>query len=154
MRRVFGLGNALHGDDGVGVRVAEALLQISLPEDVEVIALGARVLELPGLLAGCTAAVLVDAARGAAPAGRVAIQRADELLQAGTSRTSSHTTDLRFALRSAQAELGALPQIHVVTVAATHIAAFNPGLSPMVARAVPMAVAHITHLLHDRDTHD
>ena len=151
MRRVFGLGNALHGDDGVGVHVAEALLQISLPEDVEVIALGARVLELPGLLAGCTAAVLVDAARGDAPAGRVAIQRAEEWLQAGASRTSSHAADLRFALRAAQAELGVLPPTQVVTVAVTHIETFKTGLSPMVEGAIPVAIANIAHLLQIRD---
>ena len=154
MRRVFGLGNALHGDDGVGLRVAEALRQRPLPEDVEVITLGAQVLELPGLLGGCTAAVLVDAARGDAPAGRVIVQRAEEWLQIGISATSSHAADLRFALRAAQAELGALPPTQVVTVAVTHIETFKTGLSPIVARAVSVAVAHITHLLRNRDTHD
>lgn len=151
MRRVFGVGNALHGDDGVGVRVAEALRQRPLPEDVEVIALGARVLELPGLLAGCTAAVLVDAARGAAPAGRVAVQRAEELLQTGINGTSSHVADLRFALRAAQAELGVLPPTQVVTVAVTHIETFKTGLSPAVEGAIPVAIANIAYLLQIRD---
>lgn len=151
MRRVFGLGNALHGDDGVGLHIAEALRQRPLPEDVEVITLGARVLELPGLLADCTAAVLVDAARGAAPAGRVAVQRAEALLQAGTRRTSSHAADLRFALRAAQAELGAFPPTQVVTVAVTHIETFKTGLSPAVEGAIPVAIAHIAHLLQIRD---
>ena len=151
MRRVFGLGNALHGDDGIGVRVAEALRQIPLPEDVEVIALSARVLELPGLLADCTAAVLVDAARGAAPAGRVAVQRAEDLLQTGINGTSSHAADLRFALRAAQAELGALPPTQVVTVAVTRIETFKTGLSLALERAVPVAVDHIAHLLQIRD---
>lgn len=151
MRRVFGLGNALHGDDGVGLRVAEALRQCPLSEDVEVIALGARVLELPGLLAGCTAAVLVDAARGVAPAGRVAVQRAEELLQTGISATSSHAADLRFALRAAQAELGVLPPTQVVTVAVTHIETFKTGLSPAVEGAIPVAIANIAYLLQIRD---
>lgn len=151
MRRVFGLGNALHGDDGVGVRVAEALRQRPLPEDVEVITLGAQVLELTGLLAGCTAAVLVDAARGDAPAGRVTVQRAEEWLQAGASGASSHAADIRFALRSAQAELGVLPPTQTVTIAVTHIETFKIGLSPVVEGAVPVAVATIAHLLQAGD---
>ena len=151
MRRVIGLGNVLHGDDGVGVRVAEALRQLPLPEDVEVITLGTQMLELIRLLAGCTAAVLVDAARSDAPAGRVAVQRAEELLQTETSGTSSHAADLRFALRSAQAEWGALPPTQVVAVAVTHIETFKTGLSPAVEGAVPVAVDHIVHLLQTRD---
>lgn len=151
MRRVLGLGNPLHGDDGVGVRVAEALRQLPLPNDVEVIALGAQVLALPGLLAGCTAAVLVDAAHDGAPAGRVAIQRAEDLLQAGVSSASSHAADLRFALRAAQAELGALPPTQVVTVAVTEIEPFKTGLSPAVEHAVPVVVTNIARLLQSRD---
>jgi len=151
MRCVFGLGNPLHGDDGLGWRVAEVLRQTPLPEDVAVFDLGSRVLELPGLLAGCAAAVLVDAARGDAPAGQVVVQRAEELLETGTNGTISHGADLRFALRAAQAELGVLPPTQVVTVAVTDIAVFQPGLSPAVEQAVPVAVAHIARLLQVGD---
>ena len=154
MRCVFGLGNVLHGDDGVGLRVAEALRQLPLPEDVEVITLGDRVLDLSGLLGGCTAAVLVDAWRGDAPAGRVSIQRAEEILQTGTRWTSSHAADLRFALRSAQAEWGALPPTCLVMVAVTTLQAFSIGLSPPVERAVPVAAATVARLLQNRAPHD
>lgn len=151
-RRVFCFGNPLHGDDGVGSRVAEALHQLPWPEDVEVFDLGAHVLELPGLLAGCAAAVLVDALRGDAPAGRVFVHRAEEMLQAETRWTSSHAADLRFALRSAQAEWGALPPTYFVAVAVTTLQVFKTGLSPAVERAVPVAVANIARLLGAKDS--
>lgn len=147
MRRVFCLGNPLHGDDGVGLRVAEAMRRLSWPKDVEVIDLGAHVLELPSLLVGCMEAVLVDASRDGAPAGRVSVHCAEAILQTEVNWTISHEADLRFALRSAQAEWGALPPTQVVTVAVTDIKIFKPGLSPAVERAVPVAVAKIAGLL-------
>ena len=106
------------------------------------------------LLAGCTAAVLVDAWRGDAPAGRVSIQRAEESLQTGVRWTSSHAADLRFALRSAQAEWGALPPTCLVMVAVTTLQAFSIGLSPPVERAVPVAAATVARLLQNRAPHD
>ena len=124
LRRVFCLGNFLHGDDGVGSHIAEILRQCRWPENIEIVDLGIRVLELPGLLEGCVEVVVVDASHGNEPVGRVAVHRADEILQREAGGTISHAADLRFALRLAQAELGVLPPTHVVTVAVPALRVF------------------------------
>lgn len=146
-RRVFCFGNPLHGDDGVGSRIAAALRQRPWPEDVEVVDLGVRALELPGLLEGCVAAVLVDAARGDGVAGQVAVRRVEEILRPEDGATISHAADLQFALRAAQAEFGQLPPTRVVTVTVADLKTFTIGLSPAVERAIPVAVARIASLL-------
>lgn len=146
-RRVFCFGNPLHGDDGIGPRIAAALRQMRWPEDVEVVEMGVRALELPGLLEDCAAAVLVDAVRGDGIAGQVAVRRVAEILRPEDGATISHAADLQFALRSAQAEFGRLPPTRVVTVTVADLKTFTIGLSPAVERAVPLAVAHIVSLL-------
>jgi len=59
---VIGVGNLLRGDDGIGVRVAQALAREPLPEDVEVIDAGTRGLDLLFELGDAGRVVLIDAA--------------------------------------------------------------------------------------------
>ena len=146
-RGVFCFGNLLHGDDGIGPRIAEALRQSRPPADVRIIDAGGDGLALTALLADCTAAVLVDAERSAGPTGQITVQRLDPAQWPEPNPRSSHSADLGFALRAAHAESGALPPIHLVTVAAIDFAAFRIGLSPAVEQAIPLAVAVIARLL-------
>ena len=147
VRGVFCFGNPLHGDDGVGPRIAERLRQGYLPVDVRVVDAGSDGLALTTLLADCAAAVLVDAERSAGPPGQIVVQRLDPAQWPEPNPRSSHSADLGFALRAAHVESGDLPPIHLVTVTATDFALFRIGLSPAVARAVPQAVAAIARLL-------
>ncbi|MCC9000099.1 MAG: hydrogenase maturation protease [Candidatus Contendobacter sp.] len=146
-RRVFCFGNSLHGDDGVGPRIAEELRQLRLPKDIQVMELP-HALELTRLLEGCVEAVLVDAScceNGFV--GHVSVHGAEAVLQTGMNGRISHEADLRFALQSARAEWGSLPPIKVVTVTIAAIEVFKIGLSPAVEGAIPLAVAKIASLL-------
>jgi hydrogenase maturation protease len=65
---VAGVGNIFLGDDGFGVEVARRLSSRPLPPGVKVADFGIRGVDLAYALAGCDAAILVDAAsRGGAP---------------------------------------------------------------------------------------
>ena len=152
VRRVLCFGNTLHGDDGIGPCIAEALHQCDLPKDVEVIDLRTDGLALPTLLADCREAVLVDAWRGEGLAGQVTVQSIEKIFVQEADTTINHEADLGFALQAAQAELGTLPPIHLVTVTVAEIMTFRIGLSPMVAQAVPRAAATITRLLCQGET--
>ena len=143
----FCFGNLLHGDDGAGPQIADALRRSRLPDDVRVVDAGSDGLALTTLLADCTAAVLVDAERSAGPAGQIAVQRLDPARWPEPGLRCSHSADLGFALRAVHAEVGDLPPIHLVTVTASDFTPFRIGLSPAVARAVPQAVAAIARLL-------
>ncbi len=146
-RGVFCFGNLLHGDDGAGPQIAEALRRSRLPDDVRVVDAGSDGLALTTLLADCTAAVLVDAERSAGPPGQIVVQRLDPAQWPEPNPRSSHSADLGFALRAAHVESGDLPPIHLVTVTVTDFTPFRIGLSPAVTRAVSQAVAAIAHLL-------
>lgn len=64
---IFGFGNVLRADDGVGVRVAERLRDENWPADVGVIAAHQLLPEHADLLKGADRVVFVDAAEDVAP---------------------------------------------------------------------------------------
>ena len=107
---VAGLGNPLIGDEGVGVRVVQALQERSgLPPDVEVLDLGTAGMKLLHAIRGRRRAILVDCARMGEPPGT--IRRFTE--QQVRSRKelagrSLHETDLLGVLELA-ARLGEKP---------------------------------------------
>ena len=69
---VLGLGNILLRDEGVGVRVVEALArQCVLPADVEVVDGGTVGMDLLDTLAGCDHLLICDAVKIGAPPGSV-----------------------------------------------------------------------------------
>lgn len=146
-RRVLCFGNLLHGDDGIGPCIAQALHRRRLPDDVEVFDLGTDGLALPTLLNDCAEAILVDAWRGDGSAGQVTVRSTDEISRLETEGAISHRADLGFALRAARVERSKLPPIHLVTITIAEAATFHIGLSSAVARATPRAVAKIIRLL-------
>jgi len=69
---VLGIGNTILSDEGVGVRVAEALeARYDLPDGVEVIDGGTSGMELLGPLSGTDILVVLDAVKGGQPPGTV-----------------------------------------------------------------------------------
>ena len=76
---VLGLGNILLRDEGVGVRVVEALAQrYAIPAEVEVVDGGTAGMDLLNTLAGCDHLLICDAVRtGAPPAAVVKLATAE-----------------------------------------------------------------------------
>ncbi len=70
---VLGLGNILLRDEGVGVRVVEALAErYALPAEVEVVDGGTAGMDLLNILAGCDHLLICDAVKtGASPSSVV-----------------------------------------------------------------------------------
>ncbi|MEW6054229.1 MAG: HyaD/HybD family hydrogenase maturation endopeptidase [Nitrospirota bacterium] len=66
---VLGIGNILLTDEGIGVRVAEKMKQMSLPPDVEVIDGGTGGLDLVYCIEGRKKVIVVDAVKADAPPG-------------------------------------------------------------------------------------
>ncbi|MCD4806444.1 MAG: hydrogenase maturation protease [Methanococcoides sp.] len=64
--RIIGCGNTLMGDDGVGVRVVEALKKegSDLPEDIDVLDAGVCGLDILNLLEGVDKVIIVDSMVG------------------------------------------------------------------------------------------
>jgi len=66
---ILGIGNILLKDEGIGVRVAEKMKEMSLPPDVEVMDGGTGGLDLVYCIDGRKKVVVVDAVKAGAPPG-------------------------------------------------------------------------------------
>jgi hydrogenase maturation protease len=142
---VIGVGNRFRRDDGVGPAVLDALAG-RLPGDrlVESDGEPARLLDSWD---GVDLVVVVDAAlTGAAPGTCLLVEpTAGQDLPAG-HLTSSHGAGIGHALALGQA-LGRLPDRLVLVAVEGDDLGEGPGLTPAVAAAVPVAVAHVLHTL-------
>lgn len=138
--RIVGLGGAA-GDDAIGLEVVEALRRTGVGPGIELHTITDPVQLMP-LLEGRGTIVLVDAVLQV-PAGRVL-----DLTPADLARlpapASSHGLSPVLAIELAR-QLGPEPGPPVAIVAVTIAAppAGRIGLSPAVARAIPLAVEHV-----------
>jgi hydrogenase maturation protease len=66
---VLGIGNIILKDEGIGVRVAERMMQMDLPPDVEVLDGGIKGLDLLYFIEGREKVIVVDAVKAGAPPG-------------------------------------------------------------------------------------
>lgn len=139
---VIGLGNPDRGDDGVGIRVAEALVS-DLPPGV---ALKARTGDILGLIddwAGFGRVVCIDAAAPMGTPGRIhRIDTAHAPLPTAAGLASSHGIGVAEALALALA-IGKAPEVLVVF--AVEGASFEVGapLTPAVADVVAAVAARV-----------
>lgn len=148
---VLGLGNVVMGDDGVGVHVVRALQAESAPPPgVRIVDGGTAGLALLPLLTGARAAVLVDAAEVAAPAGTVRLLPGDGA-DGVPGRLSVHQVGCADLLATARL-LGALPPVVEIVGVQPARVAVGWRLSPQVRSAVPVAaelvLARVRHRLH------
>jgi hydrogenase maturation protease len=139
---VLGIGNILLRDEGVGVRVVDALGDYVLPDDVEVADGGTAGADLVELLADRRKVIVVDAVEaGAAPGTILRLTPADLLPEPG-ELISLHQLGLAESLHMT-AQLQCSPQ--EVIIIAVQPATISPGLElsaaveaqlPAVVRAV------------------
>lgn len=153
---VLGLGNPILTDDGVGVRVAEAV-RAALPpgSPVEVSEAGVGGLELMERLLGYERVILIDALyhpNGTVPAGEPSAARPgrnpgtihrmelDDLRRISPTQhsASAHDTSLVTALEMAERMGFDIPQMLVIyAVDVENIIDFGEEPTPAVAAAIP-----------------
>ncbi|MBP7561186.1 MAG: hydrogenase maturation protease, partial [Armatimonadetes bacterium] len=76
---ILGIGSILMGDDGVGVRAAEALQTVEPQEGVDVVVSGLLGLDLIYALEEVEAAVIIDAADFGGEPGEIRVVSPDSL---------------------------------------------------------------------------
>ena len=100
---VLGLGNILLSDEGVGVRIVEALDALhELPDDVELLDGGTSGMELLDMVAERDCLIVADAVNASRPAGSVIRLEDDGIRALFETRFSPHQlglSDLLAALR-------------------------------------------------------
>ena len=134
---VIGIGSP-HGDDAIGLCVAERLAREELPPDVVVVARDRPGLSLLDDLETAPAAVLVDALRSGKAAG--VVRRIPPAALSGARLGSSHALRVAETLALAAALDRRLPPLRIVGVEIDNVT--GVGLSAAVAAALgPACIA-------------
>lgn len=137
---VLGIGNLLMGDEGVGVRVVEALERARWrPDGVTLVDGGTGGFHLLEYLQEFTPIVMIDATLDGQPAGTVSVLRPKYASDFPRALTA-HDIGLRDLVETA-ALLGSLPPITLVTISIAEIQSMVTTLTPAVAAAIPVAAA-------------
>ena len=137
---ILGLGNPLLGDEGIGVRVVEALKELELPDGVEVVEGGTAGLGLVGLMEGYRRVIIVGAAEMARPPGRVVrFTPSEARFKTVESLLSPHQIGLGEVLTLAKTLEIAPAEVVIIGVQPVRIEE-GAGLSPEVEGAIPQII--------------
>lgn len=136
---VLGIGNILLRDEGVGVRVVEAMERIDLPPDVELFDGATAGLDLLDALAGRRKVIVIDAIGGDSEPGTVLRLSPEDLVALDGRGMSLHEIGLLETLTAAK-QLGVAPQELVVLGVKPRDVSCGLTLSPETARLVPEIV--------------
>jgi len=144
---VLGVGNPLMSDDGVGLRLLEALRRSSTSDGVEFLDAGTLSLILLPRIAQCRCLLVLDAARLGSPPGAVRVLHGadmDDFLR--ESSGSVHEVSLRDLLDAARLTESLPKRRALVGVQPGHVG-WGEALSEAVEAAVPAAVAQSREVL-------
>lgn len=134
---IYGIGNILMGDDGVGPAVVAYLTaHFTFGPGVTLEDLGTPSLDLPAYLAGYDAVIFVDAVALDAPPGTIRVFSRDEITSVPTGiRVSPHEPTINDALIVLDFA-GTAPRDVVLVGVVPHTLEGGMALSPAVAAAV------------------
>ena len=132
---IFGIGNLLMSDDGVGVHAARALA-LDPPAGTEVVDAGTDFLSALPFLEDARRVLVIDAVRGGGAPGTLYRLTEDDL--APQHDRTAHATSL-LAARNVLAP-GATPDVLILGVEPA-VLDYGLELSPAVAAALPRVVA-------------
>jgi hydrogenase maturation protease len=138
---ILAYGNPLRCDDGLAWHVAEKLLHLNLPRDVEIITRHQLTPEVAFSLSLASTVLFIDAAHGGVP-GELACVPLKPQLQASVF---THEFSPAAILSVAQELYGASPTAFTISVCGE---CFDHGetLSPKVLEALPRVITRISEL--------
>ena len=137
---ILGLGNPLRGDDGIGLRVIEALNRRGLPEGAAALDAGTGGLDLLQILEGWERAIIIDAADVGREPGQFVRFTPDEARFVGSQDAMSpHNAGLAEVLALADAVGQPLPEMVIFGVQPARIG-WGEGLSKAVEATLPALV--------------
>jgi len=140
---VMGVGNILLSDEGVGVRVIEAMRSIKLPDSVEILDVGTGALDIIDIIANREKVIIIDAVRGGGGPGAVYRFTPNDIAIQSPTPISVHQFDIPGTLNMAEL-VGCMPQQVVIFGIEPKIVDWGLELSPEVAAVIPRAIELIT----------
>jgi hydrogenase maturation protease len=140
---VLGIGNLIMQDEGVGVRVVEALERDhELPEGVTVLDGGTSSMEMLDELSHLDRLIVVDAINAGKPPGTLLRLEGDEVPSFFRTRLSPHQIGLPDVLASLEF-MGAEPKEMVILGVQPQAMDLGMELTPVVAARVPELVDQV-----------
>lgn len=141
---ILGIGNILLKDEGVGVRVIEAMQNEALPDGIELCDGGTSGADLIDILADRRKVIILDAIDAQYPAGTVLRMTVNDILPQEGQSISLHQFGLADSLVMAK-QMGVFPD--EVVIFGIQPQEIRPGLdlTPELAAVIPTVI----RLVHD-----
>jgi len=148
---IYGIGNILMGDDGIGPAVAHYLeSNFTFDSDVTLEDLGTPSLDLPNYLAGYDRVIFIDAVAANAPPGTIRLYSRDEIVATPPGiRISPHEPTINDALIVLDFAGGAPKDVVLIGIVPETLDG-GMTLSAPVAAAVPRAAAVVMEVAAKR----
>jgi hydrogenase maturation protease len=147
---VIGIGSTLISDDAIGIRVAEEIMKLNLPDtDVEEASVSG--LDLIEMMLDHKRVVVVDAiTTGLNPPGTITVLKPDDI-SSTVHGTNPHETNIATALELGRTlEPDRFPkEIIFVAVEAQNTVDISEEMTPEVTKALPKAVRQVLDLLEE-----
>lgn len=143
---VLGLGNAIMGDDGVGLVLLEQLSALHFDPEVRFVYGGVWGLALLPEFESAGSLLLLDAVHTHAEAGAIVVLEGEAIPRALTLKVSPHQVDVRELLALATLR-GALPERIVLVGVQVASVDLSTELSPAVQAALPALLARALDVL-------
>ncbi|HIH74213.1 MAG TPA: hydrogenase maturation protease [Methanosarcina sp.] len=142
--RILGCGSPLMGNDGIGIRIIEALKKTELEglEGLDIADAGVCGLDLLNLLDGARKVIIVDAVLTGSRPGSVHRIKGRDLLEGSEPHTlvSVHDLTITDVLRIGE-QIQSLPEVIVIGIEIGEVATeISTDISPEVLRSVDEAV--------------
>ncbi|MFC2066060.1 HyaD/HybD family hydrogenase maturation endopeptidase [Chloroflexota bacterium] len=136
---ILGVGNILLSDEGVGIRVVEAMKGMTLPDHVELMDGGTGAFDLFNIIADRDNVIIIDAVKGGGEPGAVYRFRPDDISVQGQYLTSVHQVSLMDTLTMAKLT-GCSPRDIVIYGIEPKKLGWGLELSPEVAAVIPRVI--------------
>ncbi len=147
---VLGVGNILLSDEGVGVRVVEALVErFDIPDSVEVVDGGTSGMDMLDMIGGRDHLILVDAVKAAGGPGSIVRLSGDEVPAFFRTKISPHQlgiSDVLAALRLLEREPRGITLIGVEPLDLRTALELSPTIAARVERMVEMVADELSSL--------
>lgn len=136
---ILGIGNLLLRDEGIGVQVAHKLMEMNLPENVEVIDGGTGGLNLINYLEGRKKVIVIDATKAGGKPGTVYTYTDKDLDLSGSPILTAHDIDFPNVLKAMKMLSINVPEILFIGIEPADLSD-GIELSPVLKKQIPRII--------------
>ena len=144
---VLGVGNLLLKDEGVGVHLAQRMMKMDLPENVEVVDGGTATLDILPLVDGVDRLIIVDALKGGETPGTIYKLTPEDIVQDNQEPLSLHQIDLLQMLDMC-ALIGSKPSTVIIGIEPKEVdfaVELSPEVEGMIPRVIELVLKEVTN---------